>query len=282
MISRVVSAHFANQTIWNDIEMLAETRSYILRWQWFLLWSTSPIPMKSGNILCILKVWLHYPLVFLSIYTLFSEGFIRWVHLVDSGWLLNEAETNCEKKKNSLCIVLINSYNPNSLFFVHFFFFWTIFLDTVFHLLTETPWRKLNLAPVCFGAKDNRFGRFQVDVRGSIQAVKLVHLSEQVCCTHYQISWSNWGCDRPQQVQYISVFLTDASNTILLPVNQTAPYIIPGYNAKSSELVFRGFPTPLHLFPGQELRLWYWEDLRDLSEYDNNGTSCTDVFAKYL
>ena len=157
-----------------------------------------------------------------------------------------------------------------------------VFLDTVFHLLTETPWRKLNLAPVCFGAKDDRFGRFQVDVRGSIQAVKLVHLSGQVCCTYYQISWSNWGCDKPKKVQYISVVLTDASNTILLPVSQTAPYIIPGYDAKSSELVFRGFPTPLHLSPGQEIRLWYWEDLRDQSEYDNNGTSCTDVFAKYL
>ena len=28
----------------------------------------------------------------------------------------------------------------------------------VFHVLTETPWRKLNSALVCFGAKDNQFG----------------------------------------------------------------------------------------------------------------------------
>ena len=39
----------------------------------------------------------------------------------------------------------------------------------VFHVLTETPWRKLNSAPVCFGARDNQFGRFQVEVGGSIR-----------------------------------------------------------------------------------------------------------------
>ena len=48
-----------------------------------------------------------------------------------------------------------------------------LFFFNVFHVLIETPWRKLNSAPVCFGAKDNQFGRFQVEVGGSIQAVKL-------------------------------------------------------------------------------------------------------------
>ena len=45
---------------------------------------------------------------------------------------------------------------------------------------------------MCFGAKDEQFGRFQVVVDGSIQAVKLVHLSGQVTCDPHPISWSNW------------------------------------------------------------------------------------------
>ena len=77
-------------------------------------------------------------------------------------------------------------------------------------------------------------------------------------------------------------FLTDASNTILLPMGQSSRYIIPGYDAQSSEIIFSGFPNPLHLSSNKELRLWYEEDLIDQSEHDNNGTSCTDVFAKYL
>ena len=58
-------------------------------------------------------------------------------------------------------------------------------------------------------------------------------------------------------------FLTDASNTILLPMSQSSRYIIPGYDAQSSEIIFSGFPNPLHLSSGQELRMWYEEDLKN-------------------
>lgn len=144
----------------------------------------------------------------------------------------------------------------------------------------ETPWRKLNSAPVCFGAKDNKFGRFQVEVGGSIQAIKLVHLSGYVSCDSRKSSRSNWGCAGQHRVRNIALYLTNASNTILLPMGIRAPYTIPGYDAQSSEIVFSGFPNPLHLSSDKELRLWYWADLVDWSENDNGGTSCTDVFAK--
>ena len=135
---------------------------------------------------------------------------------------------------------------------------------------------------MCFGAKGNQFGRFQVAVGGTIEALKLVHLSGQVTCDGPSNAWSKWGCDKPDSVQYIHVFLTDTSNTILLPAGQSSRYAIPGYDAQSSEIIFSGFPNPLHLSSGQELRMWYEEDLRDLNEHDNGGTSYTDVFVKYL
>ena len=120
-----------------------------------------------------------------------------------------------------------------------------LFFFSVFHVLTEPPWRKLNSAPVCFGARDNQFGRFQVEVGGSIQAVKLVHLSGQVSCDRLENVWSKRGCDGNTNI--IIVFLTDASNTVLLPMGQNSRYTIPGYDAQSSEIVFSVFPTPLHL-----------------------------------
>ncbi|XP_015760564.1 PREDICTED: uncharacterized protein LOC107339768 isoform X2 [Acropora digitifera] len=149
---------------------------------------------------------------------------------------------------------------------------------------SETPWRKLNSAPVCFGAKDNQFGRFRVEVGGSIQAVKLVHVSGAVNCYFPRNASSKWGCDLQNVKQYIFVLLTDTSNTILLPMGQShgSRYTLPGYDAQSSEIIFTGFPNPLYLSSGQELRVWYEEDLKDQSEHDNSGTSCTDVFAKYL
>ncbi|XP_015748432.1 PREDICTED: uncharacterized protein LOC107328208 isoform X2 [Acropora digitifera] len=142
----------------------------------------------------------------------------------------------------------------------------------------EHPWRKLNSAAVCFGAKDDQFGQFQVEFGGSIEAVKLVHLSGQVSCDQHANVWSKWGCNG----KHIFVFLTDASRTILLPMDQNSPYTIPGYDAQSSEIVFSGLPNPLHLRSGQELRMWYEEDLKNVFESDNGGKTCADVFVKYL
>ena len=133
---------------------------------------------------------------------------------------------------------------------------------------------------MCFGAKDNQFGQFQVEFGGHVEAVKLVHLSGQVSCSEHANFWSKWGCNEKENI--ILVFLTDASNTILLPMGQSSRYTIPGYDAQSSEIVFSGFPNPLHLSSGQQLRIWYEEDLYDESEFDNGGTSCADVLVKYL
>ena len=65
-------------------------------------------------------------------------------------------------------------------------------------------------------------------------------------------------------------------------MGQSSRYTLPGYDAQSSEIVFSGFPNPLHLSSGQKLRMWYEEDLYDESEFDNGGTSCADVLVKYL
>ena len=156
-----------------------------------------------------------------------------------------------------------------------------IFLN-VFNVCTEHPWRKLNSALVCFGAKGNQFGRFRVEVGGFIEAVKLVHLYGRVACHTGRNPWSKWGCNHRKYMQSIFVFLTDASNTILLPMGQNSRYTLPGYDPQSSEIIFSCFPTPLHLSLGQELRLWYEEDYQNVSEHDNHGTSCGDAFAKYF
>ena len=219
---------------------------------------------------------------FFSICLLFSERFILWLHLMDSGWFLNQWSQNklqnitqSRRRTNKESQPRILLLCPVSL---------ELFFFNVFLVLTETPWRKLNSAPVCFGARDNQFGRFRVEVGGSIQAVKLVHVSGEVTCNYPWNAYSKWGCDRPNLKQYIFVLLTNTSNTILLPMGQSqgSRYTLPGYDAQSSEIIFSGFPNPLHLSSDKELRLWYAEDLRDHTEDNNNGTSCTDVFAKYL
>ena len=141
----------------------------------------------------------------------------------------------------------------------------------------EPPWRKLNTAKVCFGAKDNQFGKFVIEVGRSAKSVKLVHLSGSVHCNKWQYNDHKWGCRNIG----IGTMLTTSSNAILLPNNQNgAWYKLPGSTYNSPEIVFTDLKNPLILSSGQELRIWYGEDLLNSGEDDNNGTTCADVYAK--
>ncbi|XP_029179296.2 uncharacterized protein LOC114946818 [Acropora millepora] len=142
---------------------------------------------------------------------------------------------------------------------------------------SEHPWRKLNSAPVCFGAKDSQFGQFQVEFGGSIKAVKLSHLYGLVTCGK---GWMKWGCVGNRE--RLNVLVTNASNSVLLPMGNTHKnYKLPGYHSNSTVIVFNDFPSPLQLSPGQELRLWFTTDYNNYHESDNGGTTCADMFAKY-
>ena len=130
---------------------------------------------------------------------------------------------------------------------------------------------------MCFGAKNNTFGRFAVEFSGSINAVKLVHLNGKVSCGR---AWAKWGCFPGGKK--LRVFITDASNTMILPRAEGGWYTIPGYNSISSEIIITDFPNPLYLSAGHNLRLWFGDDLFDHSEDNNNGKACTNVFVRYL
>ena len=152
----------------------------------------------------------------------------------------------------------------------------SLLIENLSYLLIESPWR--NSAPVCFGAKNNTFGRFQVQFSGSINAVKLVHLDGKVSCGK---AWAKWGCNPAKEK--LRVFITDASNTIIVPRAQNdRSYKIPGYNSSSSEIIITDLPNPFYLSSGQDLRLWFVYDLFDYEEDTNNGKVCTNVFVRYL
>ena len=131
---------------------------------------------------------------------------------------------------------------------------------------------------MCFGAKDGQFDRFVVEVGGAVKSVKLVHVSGSVSCKNGDSS--NWGC---LLLDSLSTALTTSNNVILLPESQEQWYKLPGYTPTSKEIVFTDLKNPLILSSGQELRIWYGEDLfnRGQNEYDNSGTTCADVYVKY-
>ena len=146
---------------------------------------------------------------------------------------------------------------------------------------TEAPWQKLNTVPVCFGARDNKFGSFEVEIGGAVNSMKLVHESGDVTCALIG-GPSKFGCTKSSSELY--TFITTANDDVLLPEIHGSPskYTLQGYHPDSPEIVFTNISTPLLLSSGQQLRIWYGEDLRDESEWDNGGSSCVDVYAKYV
>ena len=58
-------------------------------------------------------------------------------------------------------------------------------------------------------------------------------------------------------------------------------YYLPGYHGNSTELVFDELSPPLRVAAGDEYRIWYHEDFVNRQEDDNDGHTCTDVYARY-
>ena len=146
---------------------------------------------------------------------------------------------------------------------------------------------------MCFSAKGDQFGKFSVPSGGSLLAIKLVHVHGYVSCDNRKVQhWSYWGCTAHGSVgSHVDVVITTSTNSVLLPPSQFIGQSwlqrykwsrIPGYNSLSSELVLSVFSSPLTVTSGQVLRVWYGEDLVNQSEGDNDGTSCCDVFARFM
>ena len=172
----------------------------------------------------------------------------------------------------------------------NFRFTLTTLLKTFNFRFFTDGWIKLNTNLVCFGARDNRFGKFLVPSSGKLASVKLVHVYGYVTCdTRKTYHWSYWGCNQHSSVKnQVDAVITTSGGSVLLPSSQFITdkthkwSLIPGYNSLSPELVLSAFSNPPSVTRGQELRLWYGEDLANSSESDNGGTSCCDVYARLI
>ncbi|KAL9986697.1 hypothetical protein ACROYT_G000876 [Oculina patagonica] len=152
-------------------------------------------------------------------------------------------------------------------------------------------WLKLNFHAVCFGAKNSQYGSFNVPYGGKIAGFKLVRQSGYVSCTSASVHHlSFWGCGTYAPLQnQVNVVITTSTNQIILPLSQFIQGSgaagkwseIPGYNSMSPEIVLPFF-SPYTVSLGQQLRLWYGEDLVAYHEGDNVGRVCCDVYALYV
>ncbi|KAJ7379759.1 hypothetical protein OS493_014166 [Desmophyllum pertusum] len=153
-------------------------------------------------------------------------------------------------------------------------------------------WKMINNVPVCFGARDDTYGTFNIRERGLIYTFKLVHKNGSLSCNTDTSPPSHWGCGH-------SIYRNKKLLTVITYPNKTAlpladylrhergcglryySYEIAGIGINSPELVFNNLTTPLAVSNGQEFQIWDGQDLTDCSENNNGGQMCVDVYALY-
>merc|ERR1711872_199448 len=141
----------------------------------------------------------------------------------------------------------------------------------------------LQSSELCFGATKNTFGTFRLENGGKLSAIKLEYVKGYVSCNKdMQSCRSRWGCDCFPH-DYISVFITDSGNQILFPTSIKPTdvwYPLPGFKSTSDAIIFRNKLNPVDVSAGDELKVWYGEDLRNHTPENNEGTVCARVSVK--
>lgn len=121
---------------------------------------------------------------------------------------------------------------------------------------------------------------------GLLEGIMLEHISGNLTCREQVKSLASlWGCGYPNGGRIMRI-VTDDNNEVVFPANikisKGVKIKMPGVNAKASKiLVFMNLAYPSYFKNGQELRIWYTEDLLDDNTKDNSGIHCVKAYAKF-
>lgn len=145
-------------------------------------------------------------------------------------------------------------------------------------------WKKLNRTPRCIRAKGDHYSSLQYQGPSKfLAAIKFVFLNGQIRCFSSNVFNSNWGCIKGGAS--LNMFFTDWKNHVIFPKSRHVTfsgkgkwYSLPGFDEISPELVMSDFANPFYLYSNLRMRIWYGEDLFDVSESDNYGKVCMDVY----
>ncbi|XP_028410659.1 uncharacterized protein LOC114533347 [Dendronephthya gigantea] len=135
-------------------------------------------------------------------------------------------------------------------------------------------WRDIGRG--CAGSKGNHFALLtNRGASGFVKAFRLTHTRGKIGC--YAGARTNWGCDSQHRT---NMYATDVNNVVMYPspvltksYKNGGWYHLPGYRENSPQLVFSDVGTRF-IYSGQQMRVWYGEDLYGYSEHDNHGLTC--------
>ncbi|XP_068722396.1 uncharacterized protein [Montipora capricornis] len=140
-------------------------------------------------------------------------------------------------------------------------------------------WIRLNKDEVCFGARDDSYGKFTIPSDGALFRLKLVYRSGYVTNNKNKEPFgSHWGCKQSR----LCTLVTNATNEVIFPQDyKTGSYSLANTHVNSSELLFNSLPSPQRVRANEEFRIWFKADLLGRYENDNSGQTCVEVFGLF-
>lgn len=120
---------------------------------------------------------------------------------------------------------------------------------------------------VTVAAFGDRFASVKVKAPSGRYKIKLVFIGGFLSCSGVSFI-TKFGCISADGTNKILMVATNKNNTVLLPGAN-------GYShdGKGSQSSFVTFNDAIYLKHGEEIRIWYKEDLDNFSESDNMGAS---------
>ena len=160
------------------------------------------------------------------------------------------------------------------------------FYDQTIYIFLES-WTNIPKL-MCYGSAGNSYASFRAPSMGKIEAIKLTHMSGVVSCVG-TLPHIRWGCNSPWYTRRMfQTVVTDSQDNLIFPSSlQTAPYIhfyeIPAVDCDTAKEIIIRSDTPHMVKHGEELQIWYIQDLLNASEDNNNYDvrHCVKVSLKY-
>ena len=131
-----------------------------------------------------------------------------------------------------------------------------------------------NETTVTVGAFGDKYASVTVSAPNGRYKIKLVHIAGFLSCSGYRFL-SNFGCRLADGTNKILMVITNKNNTVLLPGANAY-----SHDGKRSQSSFVTFNDAIYLKHGEELRIWYKEDLDNYSEDNNVGSVLVKVLGR--
>ena len=158
-------------------------------------------------------------------------------------------------------------------------------INSEINIIGSAEWVKLTKEPACFEGKGRSPGSFKSEFEVLAHQFKFVYRSGGISCQKDKRKLP-FGC--AALGPSLGVFLTDDGNRPIVPPqpiqrkHEYTPlgwYQLNGFRGSLTTVTISTGQNPYHVRKGQELRVWYGEDLYSHNEKDNTGRTCADVYA---